>query len=951
MNKNLWFGKARKKITGLSHQKENGGNRKGKTAISQKQIAIFSAFALLMALAATTGSNNLSIPSAYAANTLTVNGYAVDGRPLGMWIVIQQNGATVKTGFTPLTFAGIMGTTYSVQAHDYTGGAIYFDHWEDGSTTRTRSVVLNSDVSVTAYYKAPPPPNRSPVAVNDTGVTDQDKPLTIDVLSNDSDPDGNSLTIASTTTPMHGSVIMNADNTLTYKPVTKFSGQDAFSYLVSDGKGATATGTVTVQVNFVNSAPIAVDQSVSTNEDASLPINLAASDKEGNSLTFAVISNPLHGTLASVSGNATTTYTPEPNFNGQDSFQFVANDGFVNSSPATLTILINAQNDAPAAVPGSATTSEDMARTILLNATDVDGDPLSYSIVQNPLHGTLAAITTNNSFTYTPAANYNGADNFAFKSNDGKADSNTASISITIVPVNDNPAANNDLATTNQDIPVTVNVLNNDDDVDGDTLKVLSTTAPLHGSASVSSDGLAVNYKPASGFSGSDSFSYAVTDGNGGTSTAAVSITVKSVASTYALTVNSADMYGKATGGLYAVITKSGATVKTGFTSLSFVGSAGATYSVTVSDYGSTVFDHWDNGSIVKARTLALNSNTTVTAVFRVPTVSLSPTSGVGGMTSIQVSGTYFTPNSAVTVTYDGGSVATASTNSAGAFSASFKAPSLGTGFHTVQATDGKAWKASAKFQDTTPPPPSPLRSLIPKNGIYVALYMYPSAGDGATEWQKVIDAKTAHPSVPIVAAFNPNSGPGSAKDANFATWVAKERSAGVIMLGYTYDNYGTRPLTDLKTDADKYKNWYNADGLFIDEFTNKAGNEQHYKDVTAYVKSIGMKMTMGNPGTDVPKSFVGTVDVLNITEGKGYIPISWLQYCINCTADQGWHNQFDSLYFSYMRYDITSLDTAFEVESSKWVGLLYITDGNDSDGRWFHLPPYFNAEVAALDK
>ena len=204
---------------------------------------------------------------------------------------------------------------------------------------------------------------------------------------------------------------------------------------------------------------------------------------------------------------------------------------------------------------------------------------------------------------------------------------------------------------------------------------------------------------------------------------------------------------------------------------------------------------------------------------------------------------------------------------------------------------------------------------------------------------------------MPIVAAFNPNSGPGSAKDANFATWVAKERSAGVIMLGYTYDNYGTRPLADLKTDADKYKNWYNADGLFIDEFTNKVGYEQHYKDLTAYVKSIGMKMTMGNPGTDVPKSYVGAVDVLNITEGKDYMPISWLQYCVNCSADQGWHYQYDSLYFSYMRYDITSLDTAFEAESSRWAGLLYITDGNDSDGRWFHLPSYFSTEVATLDK
>jgi hypothetical protein len=245
---------------------------------------------------------------------------------------------------------------------------------------------------------------------------------------------------------------------------------------------------------------------------------------------------------------------------------------------------------------------------------------------------------------------------------------------------------------------------------------------------------------------------------------------------------------------------------------------------------------------------------------------------------------------------------------------------------------------------------PSDIRSLIPKTGVYVALYMYPS-GIGATWWQKVIDEKVKHPAVPIVATFNPSSGPGGSRDANIASWVSKMRNAGVIMIGYTYDDYGTRPLSALKADADKYKNWYNADGLFIDEFTNKVGYETHYKDLTTYAKSIGMKMPMGNPGTDVPKSYVNTVDVINITEGKGYMPISWLQYCINCSASNGWHYQYDKRNFVYMRYDIPTLDTAFEVNSSQWVGLLYITDGNDSNARWFHLPPYFSTEVATLDR
>jgi hypothetical protein len=303
---------------------------------------------------------------------------------------------------------------------------------------------------------------------------------------------------------------------------------------------------------------------------------------------------------------------------------------------------------------------------------------------------------------------------------------------------------------------------------------------------------------------------------------------------------------------------------------MSFVAAPASTYTVTVSDYGTNLFDHWDNGSTARSRTVALGSDMTVTAHYK---------------------------------------------------------------------------------RNVLPPPPPPPPPLA-KTGVYVALYMYPSSsGTGAQWWQKVYDEKVKHPSVPIVAAFNPNSGPGSFKDNNIASWVAKLKSAGVIMIGYTFDDYGSRSLSALKADADKYKNWYGADGLFIDEFTNKAGFETHYRDLTAYVKSIGMKMTMGNPGTDVPKSYIGTVDVINITEGRGYMPISWLQYCINCSASNGWHYQYDKRNFAYIRYDISSLDTAFEVNSSQWVGLLYITDGNDSDGRWFHLPPYFSTEVATLDR
>ncbi|MGI0021198.1 MAG: spherulation-specific family 4 protein, partial [Nitrososphaera sp.] len=315
--------------------------------------------------------------------------------------------------------------------------------------------------------------------------------------------------------------------------------------------------------------------------------------------------------------------------------------------------------------------------------------------------------------------------------------------------------------------------------------------------------------------------------------------------------------------------------VRSGLSPLTFVGTTGATYSVAVSDYGSIFFDHWENGSTARTRTLTLNADTAITAHYR-DTAPLPP--------------------------------------------------------------------------PMPDPDPSSIADLIPKTGVFVALYMYPG-GTQAAHWQKVIDEKTKHPSVPIVAAFNPSSGPGNFKDNNIASWVNKLKQAGVIAIGYTYDDYGTRSLAALKADADKYKNWYNADGLFIDEFTNKVGYESHYRDVTNYAKSVGMKMTLGNPGTDVPKSYIGTVDVINITEGRGYMPISWLQYCVQCSASSGWHYQYDKRNFAYIRYDISSLDTTFETESAKWVGLLYIHTGNDSNGRWFTVPSYFGTLIETLDR
>src|SRR2546426_176262 len=217
-------------------------------------------------------------------------------------------------------------------------------------------------------------------------------------------------------------------------------------------------------------------------------------------------------------------YTTVFRSNGSDAFTYKVNDGSLESNTATVAITINAVNDAPVATDQAVTTDEDTAKAITLSATDVEGSPLTYAIVTGPAHGTLSG--TAPALTYTPAANYDGPDSFTFKANDGSLDSNTATATIPVAAVNDAPVAGNDAATTAEDTAVTIAVLGNDTDVDGDTLTVTGVSAPQHGSAASHPDGT-VTYTPAANYNGADKFTYTISEGHGGPATGTVRFTIK----------------------------------------------------------------------------------------------------------------------------------------------------------------------------------------------------------------------------------------------------------------------------------------------------------------------------------------------------------------------------------------------------------------------------------------
>ncbi len=195
--------------------------------------------------------------------------------------------------------------------------------------------------------------------------------------------------------------------------------------------------------------------------------------------------------------------------------RLVFNGAVTNTPPLATNDVYNATEDTQlvVAAPG-----------VLTNDFDADTNALVAILVTSPAHGSVL-LNANGGFTYTPATNFNGADSFTYNVNDGVADSGVATVSITVAAVNDPPVAQNDSATTTQNTPVVVNVLANDSDVDGGTLAIISFTQGASGSVSNNGNGT-LTYTPNLNFTGADSFAYTITDGQGGTNSASVTLTV-----------------------------------------------------------------------------------------------------------------------------------------------------------------------------------------------------------------------------------------------------------------------------------------------------------------------------------------------------------------------------------------------------------------------------------------
>ena len=395
--------------------------------------------------------------------------------------------------------------------------------------------------------------NDPPVALNDVATTNEDTPVLINVLSNDSDLDGNLVpsTVTITTPPINGSVSVDpVTGEVTYTPNANYNGADTFVYQVCDDgtplPAQCATATVNVTINPVNDAPVVNADYATTNEDVPVTINAIGNDVDVDGPmdngSIVALTQPANGTIVINGITGEIIYTPNANYTGTDSFIYRACDNGIPlpalCDTAVVHITVTPVNDPPVAVNDVNTTPEDtpVSGNVSTNDSDVDGPGATYALTGSPTHGDLI-FNTDGTYTYTPDTNYTGTDVFTYQLCDGGTPNLCASatVTITVTPVNDPPIANADHATTNEGTSVIIPVLGNDSDIDGSLItgSVATVTLPANGTVSINALTGEITYTPNPNFFGTDTFIYQVCD-NGTPlpslcDTAVVTITVNPV--------------------------------------------------------------------------------------------------------------------------------------------------------------------------------------------------------------------------------------------------------------------------------------------------------------------------------------------------------------------------------------------------------------------------------------
>jgi VCBS repeat-containing protein len=416
-----------------------------------------------------------------------------------------------------------------------------------------------------------PAAQAAPVAVDDKGETNEDTAITFtsaQLTGNDTDANGDPLTVTSVTPVSGGTVVNNGDGTFTFTPAADFNGDAVFEYLVSDGQGGTDTGSVTVAVAPVNDLPVPVADTASTDEDTAVSKDVIANDTDVDNpnsdlkIARANIRGGQEG-LGSIEIGAdgrTITFTPSSALDSLDDgetatilvdYRVTDLSGVESATFETLTITVNGTNDAPVTANDVGATTEDAPVMVDVIANDTDVDDLNSQLTisqanirsgQGANVGAIVISPDGRSITFTPGSDLDSLGAgvtreilIDYRATDGAAESDPFStLVVTVTGENDAPVANDDTLTAVAEdsgprVIAAAELVTNDTDIDvGDTL-VVSAVGNAVGGTAVRNDDGTVTFTPANNFNGPASFEYTVSDGKGGTDTGKASFTVTAV--------------------------------------------------------------------------------------------------------------------------------------------------------------------------------------------------------------------------------------------------------------------------------------------------------------------------------------------------------------------------------------------------------------------------------------
>jgi len=395
--------------------------------------------------------------------------------------------------------------TYSPKPNFY-GNDSFVYLVNDGVFDSNKAIV---DITIRSV---PDPPVVYPQSI----VTHEDQSINIALTG--SDPDGDAIKFKIMSSPKNGT-LSGTPPSIIYTPKPDFYGTDSFTFFANDGAFDSELGLISITVIAVNDPPIAEPQSIILDEDTSKKIILKGKDTEGSPITFKVVDKPSNGVLEeTITG---LTYTPYPNFFGNDSFTFVANDGEINSELATVNIKVNPIPDPPVSDSKIYTLDEDTTIKIVLTGTDPDGDKLTFKVISNPRHGQLNGKAPD--LTYIPVANFNGDDEFTFIANDGIFDSNPVNIKLKINSSIESPIAYSQELSMDEDTKINISLKG--DDADGDKITFVVISKPTNGVLSGNPPDLI--YTPKENYNGIDSFSFAAKDEIFTSNTAKVTLNIR----------------------------------------------------------------------------------------------------------------------------------------------------------------------------------------------------------------------------------------------------------------------------------------------------------------------------------------------------------------------------------------------------------------------------------------